>query len=276
MDELSLQSDTNPLSRHDFYLAMAASHFRHASERVRADFDDRFRSYWQKYLQDIASGYGDERKGKEMADLFKQHEKFRIRTLMRETMDILGTRSDAEDLPRIRRALDEEAVDPRISDIKFLERWGAFEDILRIDKILRDHRFGLGLGAILDRTVDFSVGARAVLRLAGERFVEIFSLDISASLLSEILKSTSLAKLKNLPSQVIDDLMTNQAEEVRKVSALQILRSVTNKKAKQVLSAYIEPGKHRFYNVVLWLDLAESYEVAEYRSVARRELERMR
>jgi hypothetical protein len=272
--ELEDGANTDVLNGHDYYFAIAKAYFPRAAQQLRYDVDDRFKMVWAKYLDALGEKYG--RDGNSIAEMFDKNRAFRCRSFLREALDILVARSEAIDLPRLRRALDEDAADPRLADIDYLRRWGNWEDIPRIAKIASDYRSVGGLATLLTSRVDTHRAAVAILKLAGDRIAEIPSLDISPAILTKIISSMAMARFRKLGRSLIEELLSREADAVRKVTALQVLCAFGTREAKAYLSRYLDPTKHRYYyNVMFWLDLCEAWDRDMYRAIAQRELERM-
>ena len=266
--ELAEGAKSDPLNTEDFYFATADAHFARAAEQLRFNVDDRFAEFWQEYLDEMRGKYGDA-----TADLFKNQQGFRRRTMMRQALDILVKRGMREDLSRLRKVLDDDAVDPRFVDISYLVRWGNWEDIPRVAKIGGDYRATYGSNRLLTRRIDLKLPALGILKLAGNRIAEIPSLDISPDLLAKAVSGMPMAAFRKLGRPVIETLLSREADAVRKATALQVLCSFSAREARAYLTRYLGLTKHRYYNVIFWLDLCQAWDWGTYCPIARQELQ---
>jgi hypothetical protein len=184
-------------------------------------------------------------------------------------------RSDQKDLPRIRRVLDEDAADPKFIDIDFLRRWGAWEDICRINKVAINPHSDKDLTSLLSAQRNLLHPAMVILKLAGERVRETFALDLSPALLARIIASMSITLFRKLDQETIEELLRREATEIRKATALQILNALGSRQANAHLTRYLDPTKQKYYNVVFWLDLCNAWDRINYRKIAQRELQKI-
>lgn len=273
LKEVSSLIAAKPLNRHEPYLARADAHFRSVSSQVRADFDDRFSSYWVTHLIDIERAYGDEIAGKAIAELINESKDFHIKKMMRAVMTILVDKADASDLPRLRKAIDEEAVDLQESDAEFFRKRGAWEDILRIDKICQGPQSSSGLGALTHSQSSLKQCSLAALSLAKDRLSELLKLSVSPKLTTGIIREAPLAHFKRLSDVEISSFLSQKDPVLRKTTALKIVRALPISRVKKILKSYTEPEEHRYYNVVLWLDLVESFDAKTCRKICNKELD---
>lgn len=268
--DLKDRATDDPLSADDYYFAMAIGHFSSVADTIRSDIDDRFDLFWKRYIEDVRRKFANSG-ADSLVDILQKNQVLRRRLFMRQALDIVISHAEGRDLPRLRRALDEDAADPRESDIAYFRRWGEWEDIGRISKIASDYRSSGRLATLLTATPDTSSAASAILKLAGDRVADIFELDISANLRPKIVSKLSMASVKRLPDSTVEKLLSDESDLLRKAMALQLLVSLSRRSARGYFARYLGLP-YRYYNVIFWLDLAEAWGREKYRPIAEREL----
>ncbi|MGB7370746.1 hypothetical protein, partial [Erythrobacter sp.] len=179
------------------------------------------------------------------------------------------------DLARLRLALDEDAFDPKRSDIVYLSRFGSAEDIARIARIHDDHRIG-GLGSTLLTMVlskPTKLAAEAILKLSKLNF-EIIIEGTDGDLLSATIFSMPATRFRELAPAHIESLLANKNEKVRKITCLKILATWKARSINSFYDAYLTRS-NRYYNVMFWLDLVNMLNLDALRKVAQRMLKEM-
>jgi hypothetical protein len=258
--ELIADSESPTLGSEEAYFALCKREPRKYMDAVREHFDDRFVRFHEKLCSNFYQAYSSPDTLKTLSEIMTKHEKYRRQLWMREAADLITSQGDPADLPRIRSALDDGMLDPRVADITYLGAVGSFEDIARIDKVASDYRIGGSSGSILTTTYPRRAAAKAMLKLAA---------------IPTILAESTKASFGKLPASQIVKLLNHQSADIRKVTALKMLRHQTISSIKDLLARYVGSDAHRFYNVIYWLDSAIAFPASVIRSLAERELDRV-
>ena len=263
-----------PLSSDDFYFASVISNVRLGLDRLRHDFDDRFVRYWTAYLDRVQSAFD-----REGTDVFRalvdKHQSFSRRKLMRSSLDILVNQQDRQDLARIRKAIDDKAVDLDSGDARYFGKFGEWEDIERIQNLENYlHKGGL-LGALYlgsDRSLKIS---DAVISIAKNRIAEFLTLSVNYRLSVSVLARLPRNKIKSLGTEFLTSLLFHEDERLRKVTAIRIVQTFSANSVKRYLDTYITSEMKHYYNVVFWLDLGASFNLLDAQKVISKEIERL-
>ena len=238
--------------------------------RIRADFDDRFARRFASHMEYVRSVYDGMPNAESSINQSLKLENYLRRSWTRDAAAFLIGRNDPQDTVRIRQAIDSDAMTLSIDLVDFLARLKDWEDLQRIVKIYNEPS-SLGLLAFLGRERRAGDVARALLKIAGPRFEDLVGSEFVGSLLGSIVKSASIASFKSLGADTLASLLSHKSDDVRKLTALRIVRDLNFRNAKAVFSEYSQK-KERFYNVVRWLDLVEAYDSSTAKKVANREL----
>jgi len=255
------------------YQALGRRHFSSFASALRYDFDNRFQQRFERYIQATRDLGSNSLAVQPLVDQMLRSGDFTRREWMRRAADILVERAEAADLPRIRKALDDDAMDPSQKDITFIGSHGDWEDIKRIEKIYSDYRSRGHVATILTSKPPTLVASKALLRLTRKRVPELLKSDLSGDLMAAVAFGFSNANFARLSNEELITVMSHQNDGVRKVTALKVVEVHTEKRTRRLAEAYSEQS-YRYYNVVRWLDLAYGFESAIAKRAAKRELMR--
>lgn len=259
--ELRRLIDSNDINREDAYFALVARSFDAQSTELRASADDRFHGYWEHDNDRIRTTLPE----KFAEDLIARRASFADwarRSLTRKAFNVLAARGDASDLPRVRLALDQDAMELAPADIKFLERFGGNEDYRRIVDVVA--RSGIPSSEIV------GAASRAIFKLAQTNLMDLLNSVDGPALKVRLIRDAQGAAFAALSDVEIRTLLTSELDSVRKAIALKMILHLPQRRVLSFAEAYVEPGQHRYYNVVFWLDLVAAYPIAEARKVAKR------
>jgi len=265
---------SDPISADEYYSAIAEGHFSTAAGRIRYDFDDRFQNFWADYLKGLRRQFGD-KSSETIISIVARHRKIRRRQMMRSAIDALMSNPIPEDLPRIRKAVDEDALDPRSNDIDYFIHSDAWEDIQCIAKMAGDYRTNPGFGMLMVGPSHLQHASMAILKLAGDRLAEVLAMDLSDALVAKLIGAMPMAVFRRLGRSTIESLLVRKADQIRKAAALQIIISLNSRDARRYLDRYLSLEDYRCYNVIFWLDLCVAFDRNVYRAISQRELKKL-
>jgi hypothetical protein len=161
-----------------------------------------------------------------------------------------------EDLLRIRAAEERKVSSFPISFVEYLGKFGEWNDI---DLIIRYSALPLDneVRTFDPDTDEFSISADAILNIGVDRFSELVKLKMGWVLKSVILARCSDKAFNLLSDSDIQDLLNSPDAEVRRVTALKLVKIKSKKILGSILQIYVQ-GSTFFYNVSHWLDLGIS------------------
>jgi len=198
-------------------------------------------------------------------------EKFIKKEMVQKTVEIISRKLDNKIIGKIRNKIDEFNLEFSLSIIKYLEKFGAWDDVARIIKLCSNFPFrSFNMFADYDRSTDYSYSAKAILKLSRGRLGDLFALDIPANLLKFIYKEMSNTVIAKFDDHKIITMLNNQDESVRKILSLKLITSVTKARLKKIVDTYINSNQAYYYNVVFWLDLGLSSSEARRKNIAQK------
>jgi hypothetical protein len=181
------------------------------------------------------------------------------RRLTRCGLNVICRKGGRSDLPLVRETIRAAHVDYAAADADYLRRFGEFSDITLLIQAVE--RPSTGPDGIIEWDRDaakFDGAARTIVHLAKDRAAEILGMAARPELVSRVILHLSDKRFKQLPDSMILGLLSSQADDVRKAVALRCVKALPKKRSERLLVTYTAPDKHRFYNVIRWLDLAVS------------------
>lgn len=275
LDELRDKSDDITMDEVS-YFAFRRRRTRETIDKLRIDFDDRFDKLFEKDVAKNEKKFESVRTSAALFETIRKSKNWKTRTWMRYAADILEENADSQDLTRLRVALDDDAFDPRPSDIEYLSKFGGGEDVTRIGKIHDDYRVSSPRATLLSISNEkpTRLAAEAVLGLTRSNFDFVIE-KTEGSLLSAVISTMTLARFKELSRDHILKLTNNKDDVVRRVTCLKMLLCWKFKDLTEFFAIY-KQGEYRFYNVIFWLDLINAFNLTRVRSIARRTLDLQR
>lgn len=213
-------------------------------------------------------------KGREndLLQIISANKDYVIKGLLNDTANAFIVNDSPEDLPRIRKALDDEVIAPRKRYVDYIKRWGSHIDIDRLIRLNIRINSKEGATSLLSPAVGTETVAAAIIKLSGQKLPVQISGDIPDGIKAAIIKIVDSTSFKKIPRKSLRHLLSSRSGTIRKAAALKILTSSNQSMAKSILNTYQMRDAERYYNVVFWLDLAEAFDVRSYRALAEAEL----
>ena len=137
------------------------------------------------------------------------------------------------------------------------ERYGEWQDIPLIVSLVGRHLPRASLLFSGDGTKHL-LAARAVHRIGKGRTKELLGIKMPSELLARVIHGISDKQFKTLSEEQIGGLLSSESDRVRKITAPKCVRGFPKKRLIKTLQDYVAGEKHRYYNVVHWLDLGVS------------------
>ncbi|HVQ10142.1 MAG TPA: DUF4062 domain-containing protein [Allosphingosinicella sp.] len=251
------------------WLVKAERQFAAFAEELRHHIDDRFidfhmRRWGQDDENPLQSG-----RASALLGFAPAAGVIRRRDLIRSALDILLKRRDSQDLGRLRKLIDEEAMSFSEEDVLYLRDKGGWEDVSRLSLIGSKSMGGLLSG---DSPYLETTASSAILRLAQGRERELLTVGLSGNILARVIVSMSDMAFSALPDAALGVLLQDRHDAVRRATALKMVKALPRKQNQAALKRYLGSGEQRYYNVIFWLDLADAFPVKRARVIAGRAL----
>jgi hypothetical protein len=254
------------------YFALAAKEFEKRAAELRSNFDDRFVSYYANELELTERSLGASPSAKSAIEKRREINGFKRKEYLRTALDIFIARPSAEDLTRIRGAIDEGAVDIGFNDFAYLTKFGDWSDIERLTKMSEKYdgsrRGILGLGQSL-----MPKAANVIYTIGRKNFQELVSLSMQHNLKAKILAQATQTEIRSLSDGALGQLLLAENDGLRKVAALMSVISLGPRRVRKLLTAHLA-GERYYYNVIHWLDLVVAFPYEKAKAIARRALDK--
>ena len=271
-DDLEHDIHNAPFSSDKSYFALCFKQPTKYLLGLRNNFDNNFSLFFEEYITIVRKTYKDTPTTDTIERLIADSEKFWKRNWMRSALDIMVRVGGAHDLVRMRSGLDVDALDPRMADIAFLEKYGSFEDIARVCRIEADYRSNGGAAGILGRVRERRKAARSVLVLAKHDLVTLLASGLPADIIPSVIVEARQRAFQALSKMQLDELLFHTSDAVRKATALRVLVTNPVRSVREKLTQYQNAEKYRFYNVIFWLDLGVSSPIGQVKRIAKSEM----
>ncbi|MGA7868605.1 MAG: hypothetical protein WCA23_32325, partial [Stellaceae bacterium] len=175
-------------------------------------------------------------------------EDFLRKRLTRKGLDVICRRGGASDLGQVREVVKSGFVEYSAADIEYLRRFGEWEDIPLRNSLL----------SFVQDSSKYRAAARAIYEIGRTRFSELLAIPAPGRLLAQLVVHASDKVFKALSDASIAALLRSEDDSVRKTTALKSVRALPKARVARILTDYLSADKHRYYNVVHWLDLGAS------------------
>jgi len=216
--------------------------------------NDRCKQAFANALADMTSRYGEE---SQLVKDTKGLEDYVRGRFVRDALDIVLRKSDAKGLPFVRKHLADSSLAFSEHDLEYLGRYGEWQDIPLIVSLVGRYAWGGSLLSSGDGKKT-RLAARALHRIGKGRTGELLGIEMPPELLARVIYGLSDKEFKTLSDQQIEGLLLSESDRVRKITALKCVRAFPKKRLIKTLHDYVTGEKHRYYNVVHWLDLGVS------------------
>jgi hypothetical protein len=233
--------------------------------------DDRFQAEFAKECEKLEKRFGLD---SETVRKIKALEEYLRKKWLREGLDVLCEKDSPEDLPRIRKALDEGVVEYSEIDVNYLKRHGEWRDIGLLISLFKRPIAGAPLLGASSNPQVMNAIAEAAYSIGRTRFAELLAHSMPEPLLSRILVHSSEKEFSSLKDDEILKYLSLPSDQIRRLVALKSIRSLTRKRLMRVFDAYMTRDQ-RYYNVVHWLDMGSSLSRSRATTAAGRALSRM-
>lgn len=153
-----------------------------------------------------------------------------------------------------------------LSEIKYLKKFGDWDDINLIISIVEKNSFGkLLLSSSVSANEMTCVGAEAMYYLGRHRIIDLLNLNMPSSLKGKIIRNLSRKVFLQLEENyVINNLLLSKLDDIRMGALEQCVKCFGKDRLLKTLKYYVTLGSY-YYDVVHWLDFSiytNKYEIS--------------
>lgn len=193
--------------------------------------------------------------------------------MLQKALELLCTKKSRGDLALVRRKLDGSNIKFSGGILKFLERFGAWEDVVRIVNLVQNPPFrGMSLLSVANRDEDYADSAKAMLKLGRDRVGDLLATDMPSDVRNAVLREMAKSSFESFDDGQIEGWLRSQIDSVRKTVALKAVLCLPKTRLENRLKRYTSVDERYYYNAVFWLDLGVAVSKANAVMVAKREL----
>ena len=246
------------------YFVRAELFFPKYGAELRHHIDDSFSTYFEDRTQRIETGLFTRTLLKGMPGQEEYHRK----QLTRKGLDILCRKGKKEDLQQIRKHLETGWVGISKADVEYFAKHGEWSDI---ELLCRSREEYIGSIFSTGNRGEFHRGiAISVIKMSRRQSVAgLLALNIPPNILTRVIKLCPHTRFTKISREAFLNLLDHEAEDVRKAAVRKGISVFTVKQIRSILREYASDDKHRYYNVIHWLDLGASMSRADARKVVR-------
>jgi hypothetical protein len=254
MPDQELQNATSGswIASGDALFAWHERHFDSLGDTLRDAVKDNFVTTYTKALEDAAGKFGAQ-----IATEIKEVEESLRKDLTQRGLDIICRKGSAQDLGLVRDAIRSGFLDYSDVQVKYLERFGEWEDISLIIASIERRESGNSLLWSPDKS-RYAIAACAIYTIGRDRLNELLVLPMPAQLLSYLVAEASDKLFQQVNGATILGLFQSDLVQVRKAVALKCIRSLPKRRLKDLFDDYVSGNERIYYNVVHWLDFGAS------------------
>ena len=266
---LEIERNDSPFSA-DALLTACYIFPRRTAVRLRSLLKDGFKDRFDSRLKEI------ERlsplRAKELAKSARDLKGFSCRRQTQAAIDILAAQLKGKDLALIREIIDRREISASKEVLSYLFRFGAWEDVERILKLKENVTGQNGLLSD-DRSQHDKLVGKTLFKVGRLRIVDLLEKIKSHRTKALVIFASTQRAILGLSDNTLLELMNEDDDNVRKITALKCLQSLPNARINGLLDAYTVRDEFRYYNVIHWLDLGVSMPKRFAKKIVRKELE---
>ncbi|WP_261385121.1 hypothetical protein [Vannielia litorea] len=239
-------------------------------DEMRTHLSDGFNGHFERKIEEAKLAYGVSDK------VVLESEKlgpFHRKMLCNATIAALCNLMIREDLELIRTTIDQFEVDANESTLRYLSKFGEWQDIDRIKNLGNQPSDRTGLFFFSQEEIT-KQKANAIYSLGKLRISDMLDLDLDNQIRKYLLAEMPQKAFKSLSDDILLRELKRSHDESRIVFALRCVQSLTKSRTTSLLDQYTDSEEHRFYNSIHWLDLGAALPSTMAKSVAIRELSR--
>jgi hypothetical protein len=255
----------------DAHSALDYKQFSKRGDELRHMVDDRFQAEFAKEVAGLEKTLGADSETVSKIKTLNEHLR---KEFLREGLDVLCEKDNSQDLPRIRKALQDGFVEYSELDVNYLKRHGEWRDIELLVSLAERPVAGASLLASYYNSDAMDAIAGAVYSIGKNRFRELLAHPMPDSLLSRILARASEKDFASLSDDEILTYLSVSSEQIRKLVAMKSIRSLSRQRLNRLFDDFMNRDK-RYYNVIHWLDMGTSLSKSHAVAAAARVLSKL-
>ena len=268
-DLLELEEKGSPFHA-DALLTAFRKFPRKTAKRMRGLLNDGFEGRFEERLKDI-----ERQASWSTPDFIKGARGIKEFCCLQQTriaLDILATQMKKQDLPLIREVADREEIEISEAILAYFSRFGSWEDVDRILKL--KEKVGGGYTALgIARSRNDRMVGKTLFKVGNFRMVDLLGKVKQHNIKASVIGACTQRVISGLGDGKILELMNEENDLVRKITALKCLESFPKARVGKLLKLYTAGDKFRYYNVIHWLDLGGTMPRHFVKEVVRKELE---
>lgn len=232
---------------------LAERNFLNYAENLRESVDDQYKSRFNELILLMAERFSG---ATELIEKTRSLEESIRKSMTRKGLDLICAQFRKEDLNRVRNALKSGFLDFSEGDIKYLQKFGEWQDIqLIIDSTKRS---SIGLSIIPYKSESrYRLAAKAIYKLSHQRLPEVLTIPMPPQLLAHFLAEVPDGIFITLNNSVLIAQLKSEDSSLRKLVSLKCVKALTKTRMKSILNEYLSFAD-RYYNVLHWLDFGIS------------------
>ena len=248
--------------------AMYSKYRKESLNEIRQNLGDGFANFFQVRLRRV---YPDPNENSENFRKAKGLEDFHRSILIAIGLKALCINRDSADLVLVRKVLNNYEVAYSEEVLDYLARFGDWNDRNHILKF--STRYDLGTSLLsLGFAERYPIIASTLLAVGKLQLDDLFELEMDHSIRCEMFKKLKPSVIDDLSDAFLLKWLNSEDDETRKILAMKCSFSLTKKRIKKLLRAYLDDQESRYYNVIHWLDCGASLPRAVAKSVTGFEL----
>ncbi len=236
------------------YLALCNRYFKNHSVELRKNIGNQFKDFSERSRDYLEKDLTSDELIKKIQDIVH----FLRKEVTRKSLDILCRKAESKDLNIIRENMRSDYVKSSMDEIKYMQKWGEWEDISFIVKSEEDYSSKPLLTTFSNYYNWNHSIAETVYNIGRDRLDELLKMEMPSKILVELIKICSITRFSEISDDSLLSLLNNEEDTIRKVVSSKCIQSFKKSKLKYLLKNYMDSDKSCYYNVIFWLDFGIS------------------
>ncbi|WP_127523937.1 DUF4062 domain-containing protein [Mesorhizobium sp. Z1-4] len=266
---LELAEDESPHSADVFFTA-CEKYPRQMLTELRTELRSGFRRLFDTKVEKLKQQFGST--SPELISKTVELAPFSCLQHLNEGIGTLALRMNRADIGLMRLVLDSWEITANKPLLKYMGRFGGWEDVGRIKKLKLAGYFSRP-SVHEDRNANIDDVGRTLRALARRRFTDLLAEITDPSVKAAVYCSASIQEIAQRSDEHLLEDLNSESEKLRKTVALRCVQSISKSRVAKLLKKYIDHESYRYYNVIHWLDLGESMPTEVSKALVSKELE---
>jgi hypothetical protein len=239
----------------DAYKTYMGRHFERFASEIRKDVSEAYVGKFAEFLTYLSTVDASQ------SDLVSKAQKLEVLYRTQATtagLSVLCTHGRQRDIAVVRQAMDSGSTEYVDEAVKFISKFGEWDDIERLVKFSQLSPGGNLYSVLMsEEPARIALVSEAIYRLVRTRLVELNPNVLPTGLLAAFLARVSLSEWRKLPNNALFGFFAVKDERARRIASLLCVASMSKRKVGELLGRYLESETY-FYNVAHWLDFGVS------------------